>query len=1075
MVEIYLEELAELVEAFEETTQQLLQEPENAEAISAAERQLHTIKGGARMTGLLTIGDLSHAGESLLNLVANNKVDIDQPLLDLLQAVSDELFRMFEQAAAGAEVASATDLIERLHALSALGTTATTGTCATVKTAQKSATTVQSDDTSTMVNPGDDVDIDNGQTSLDADKKIDDEHDDKVVKPSVAITEDPREMDPMVAIFLEELSELVEAFDDTTQKLLDNPQDTEAISDAERQLHTIKGGARMTGLLAIGDVSHAGESLLNLVANNKISADGKLFTRLQEVSDTLYKMYEAAAAGQTVQPVDGLVHELHVLSGQEPAETASVNIPDATPKAPQSEKKPLDKQTKQPDQAAKQANEEVGDTDTEASSTKESVKKTSIDAESGQQKNIDKSLAQASTSQPSAEMTASEETQAVLTALDFSQLSEQASELEKVLYSQADTLGSSHLLAAIGAVEHPESIEERVHSSSIRVSTGLINQLITTTNEWGHQNIRLVEQYEENKLTINELKRTGSRLKEQIRNLELEADSSIHAGGPVTALPKLKGQFDPLEMDEYTELQQQSRSLSESLEDLISLTDSLETGLKNMELTSESQERICKQLQEGLITTRMTKVSALLSRLKRIVRQVSTELGKQVKLEITDENAEMDRTILERITASLEHLIRNSLAHGIEKPEQRLQAGKPVQGTVTLDIKREGPEIVITLQDDGAGIDVEKLRALSIKKGLITEDTQLSEKEIYQLILMSGVSTADKVTQVAGRGVGMDVVNAEVNALGGNIVIDSEYGRFTRFVLSVPYNLATNQVMLLDTCGETLAVPIAKLEGMQRVPVEDLMAAYARKEPMLEIAGKFYILRDLGETLGLGSQALNVDEGQTLPVILLQENDQRIAYQVDEIRGNREVMLKPLGSLFDESQLVSSASILGGGQIVLLLNAHELISLGITGKSINRKNISKIKTSSKPLIMVVDDSITVRKITESLLISIGYDVLTANDGVTALEVLVDNTPDLILLDIEMPRMDGFDFLENIRKSEKWRQLPVIMISSRSGAKHRQHAQELGANGFIGKPWEAEQLAADIEHCLTRSNQTEVIA
>ncbi|MEE9351873.1 MAG: response regulator, partial [Thiotrichaceae bacterium] len=538
----------------------------------------------------------------------------------------------------------------------------------------------------------------------------------------------------------------------------------------------------------------------------------------------------------------------------------------------------------------------------------------------------------------------------------------------------------------------------------------------------------------------------------------------------VASLPKLKGSFDPLEMDEYTELQQQSRSLAESMEDLMSLTDTLELCLKSAEQTSSEQERIFKGVQEGLISTRMTKVTGLLSRLKRIVRQVSSELGKQVTVEIADENCEMDRTILERITASLEHLIRNSLAHGIEKPDERIKQGKSPQGKIVLKIDREGPEVVITLEDDGAGINVDKLRALSIKKGLINVDTVLSDKETYQLILMSGVSTADKVSQVAGRGVGMDVVNAEVNALGGNIIIDSEFGKFTRFELRVPYNLATNQLMFLDVSGELLAVPVAKLEGMQRIPLPELNAAYARKNPILECGGRSYQLSHLGETLGLVSRRMDGDEDKTIPVILFEENGQRIAYQVDEIRGNREVMLKPLGALFEQSKLLSTVAITGGGQIVLVLNAHELISLGANRKIMHHRKTPAIKTKEKKRVMVVDDSITVRKITEGLLLSQGYSVVTANDGVNALEVLADEEPDLMLLDIEMPRMDGFELLESIRSSEQWRDLPVIMISSRSGAKHRQYANKLGANGFIGKPWEANQLSNDIKACLDFSEK-----
>jgi chemosensory pili system protein ChpA (sensor histidine kinase/response regulator) len=331
--------------------------------------------------------------------------------------------------------------------------------------------------------------------------------------------------------------------------------------------------------------------------------------------------------------------------------------------------------------------------------------------------------------------------------------------------------------------------------------------------------------------------------------------------------------------------------------------------------------------------------------------------------------------------------------------------------------------------------------------------------------LKSGVSTANAISQISGRGVGMDVVNAEVNALGGNIVIDSKKGVFTQFTLRVPYNLATNQVMLLGVCDEIVALPIAKLEGMQRLSVAELAKRYAMQRPSVNIAGKQYVLKHLGETLGLGTFDVHENEQDiTYPLILLEENEQRIAYHVNEIKGNREVMLKPLGPLFDKSQLLSSATIMSG-RIVLLLNAHELIRMGVVGEAIRGSQVTADLAQSKTKVLVVDDSITVRKITESLLTKLNYTVMTATDGLNALEVLEVSIPDIILLDIEMPRMDGFELLARLRSSKELKHLPVIMISSRSGAKHKNHAKELGATSFIGKPWEAKQLSNTIKSCL----------
>lgn len=1018
MLAIYLEEFSELIEAFDQTIQTLLENSQDKHAFADAQRQLHTIKGGARMTGLEAVGDLSSAGEDLLDLVVKGKIEANGSLLETLRTLSDKLYHMYELASKGSKVDPDSQLIEKLANLSLIETEVTTETNDDISETESRAETEE------LINVADLPEID------------------------LSLANDPfssslfADDDPMVAIYLEELEELVHAFDATTQSLIKKPDSTDAISDAERQLHTIKGGARMTGLLEIGDLSHAGESLLNLVANGKVLADKSLLDKLQVVSDELFKMNELAVKGGEIEPATQLIEELLELSSES--------------------ERPVDARADGSDQKVDaldcllvsdpKVNNLMVDISSDADVELNYLTSEAIELNNGIKE----------------DQYFIEEQPATVTLMpDFKLASESASELEQALANAADELSQNNkqLLSAVIPPLVCQSKEDIAKTSSIRVPIGLINQLITSTNEWGHKNIRLTEQYEENGTVVNELKRTANRLKQQIKNLELEVDSLIHAGGSIAALPPLKDGFDPLEMDEYTDLQQNSRSLAESMDDLMNLTEALDKGLKGSEKTSSGQEIACKSVQEGLISTRMTKVTGLLTRLKRIVRQVSLELGKEVSLEIADENSEMDRTILEGITASLEHLIRNSLTHGIEQPEERIKAGKPQQGRITLKIDREGPEIVIILEDDGAGIDVTKLKAVSMEKGLIDVNSNLTDKEVFQLILMSGMSTVDKVTQVSGRGVGMDVVNSEVNVLGGNILIDSEFGKYTRFTLSVPYNLATNQVMFLDIGGELLAVPVAKLKGMLRLPAEVINRSHGQQNPMINNGGTTYFLRYLGKTLGLDPRCGKRDIKTDLPVILLEENNKRVAYIVDEIRGNREIMLKPLGSLFEESRLLSSASILGGGEIVLLLNTHELISLGVDGACISKRQAEQKGREKKKVIMVVDDSITVRKITENLLLSIDYDVVTANDGIHALEVLKDEKPDLFLLDIEMPRMDGFELLENIRSSQRDSQAPVIMISSRSGAKHRNHASQLGANGFIGKPWEAKQLAAEIKTCL----------
>lgn len=1030
------------------------------DALVETRRAFHTLKGSGRMVGALVVGDFFWAFENLFNKYIDGRLSVDVAFATLFDqlivylhndkdhllhmTVQDETIKRFIDYA---DRLANNEVVEQLEqaqpkaeaeqkAQAPIQTVISTEQipqAASLETAASAAPVLKNDANAL------------GKTST-------------VDTPSVAAVNVKQiELDPLLVIYLEELAELLEEFEATTQALVDNASDAEAITAAERQLHTIKGGARMTGLLAIGDLSHVGESLLNKVGQHKVDASSHLVLKLQQVNDELYRMYEKAASGTEIEPATQLIDELQQLFDE---------------KVVTHEDKPQQTVTVHEDSKANIANIHIDTVEQNNHHSDHDPVPTLTTSDSPNVKPIIKPVNTEpliATEKQKANVAVTQETDSSTQLPDYGLAKQHQSELEKVLASCADDLSFSMdtLLPAI-AQKQAEVGQHHAETASIKVPTKIINNLITTTHEWGDQNMRLVEQYEDNSNQVEELKRTTTRLKKQIRTLELETDSLIKSGNKVADLPNMKHSFDPLEMDEYSELQQQSRALAESLNDLESLTETLEGGLKMLEKTIDEQRASFKVLQDGLVRTRMMKVTSLSSRLKRIVRQTAAELGKKVELEIADEECELDRTILERITASLEHLVRNSLAHGIEMPEQRLLNNKPECGKVSLEFSREGPEVIITLQDDGQGIDVDKLKAMAIRKGLIDETTRLSDQEAYQLILKSGVSTATTISQVAGRGVGMDVVNAEVNTLGGNIVIDSKAGVFTRFTLCVPYNLATNQVMLLGVCDEIVALPIAKLEGMQRLSAMELAKRYAMPSPSISVGGKQYVLKHLGKTLGLGG--FDLQEGEqdiTYPLILLEENEQRIAYQVNEIKGSREVMLKPLGSLFDESQLLSSATILSG-RIVLLLNAHELIRMGIVGETIRGSRAKSELSKNKIKVLVVDDSITVRKITESLLSKLNYHVITATDGLNALEVLDSGIPDIVLLDIEMPRMDGFELLGRLRASRELKHLPVIMISSRSGAKHKSHAKKLGANSFIGKPWEAKQLSNNIKTCLNQA-------
>jgi len=467
--------------------------------------------------------------------------------------------------------------------------------------------------------------------------------------------------------------------------------------------------------------------------------------------------------------------------------------------------------------------------------------------------------------------------------------------------------------------------------------------------------------------------------------------------------------------------------------------------------------------------TRMVPFERLMPRLKRIVRQVSGELHKKVRFDVGDAEGEMDRSVLERMVAPLEHMLRNAIDHGLETTEKRLADGKPEYGTISLSLNHEGGDIVIQMHDDGAGIDLDAVRRKARKRGLIAADAQPGDYETLQFILQPGFSTAETITQISGRGVGMDVVHAEVRQLGGTMSIQSTSGQGTQFSIRLPFSVSVNRALMVQ-CGEELyAVPLNTVEGIVRVMPGELEACYQSIPPRYQYGERVYELRYLGELLNNGQPPKLVGQTQPLPVLLVHVHDQWVAVQVDALAGSREIVVKSLGAQFAGVQGISGATILGDGSVVLILDLLAHIR-ALHGRLQSRLNsglstpaYSEIEPARRLLVMVVDDSVTVRKVTSRLLERNGMTVLTAKDGVDAMALLKEHTPDIMLLDIEMPRMDGFEVAINIRNDERLKDLPIIMITSRSGQKHRDRAMASGVNDYLSKPYQESVLLDSIAH------------
>ena len=471
--------------------------------------------------------------------------------------------------------------------------------------------------------------------------------------------------------------------------------------------------------------------------------------------------------------------------------------------------------------------------------------------------------------------------------------------------------------------------------------------------------------------------------------------------------------------------------------------------------------------------TRMVPFERLVPRLRRIVRQVAGELGKQVEFLVGNATGEMDRSVLERIVAPLEHMLRNAVDHGIESQQARRAAGKPEQGTIRLDLAREGGDIVLTLSDDGAGINLAAVRRKAIERGLLAPQNDLTDHEILQFILEAGFSTAERVTQISGRGVGMDVVHSEVKQLGGSMSIESTQGQGSRFLIRLPFTVSVNRALMVYSGEDLYAIPLNTIEGIVRVSPYELEAYYQPDAPRFEYAGQTYELRYLGELLNNGQQPKLVGQSLPLPVILVRSKEHSVAVQVDSLAGSREIVVKSLGPQFAGVHGISGATILGDGRVVVILDllatirvlhAH-LLTQQRPQQLPQLPETVEVEADRPLLVMVVDDSVTVRKVTSRLLERNGMNVLTAKDGVDAITQLQERRPDIMLLDIEMPRMDGFEVAALVRHDERLKDLPIIMITSRTGEKHRDRALAIGVNEYLGKPYQESVLLEHIQRLV----------
>lgn len=605
--------------------------------------------------------------------------------------------------------------------------------------------------------------------------------------------------------------------------------------------------------------------------------------------------------------------------------------------------------------------------------------------------------------------------------------------------------------------------------ASLRVRSDLVDRLVNDAGELSIARTRIEGEMRALKDSLLELTESVIRLRRQLRDVDIQAETQMQSR--TAQSEERHAGFDPLEFDRFTRFQELTRMMAETVNDVATVQHQALKHVDDTDAALLAQARLNRDLQQELLAVRKAPFSQLADRLYRTVRQTAKELGKRANLDLRGASIEIDRSVLDNLAAPLEHLLRNAVAHGIETPELRRERGKNEIGEITLTLAQDGNELLLTLADDGGGLDFAAIRERGIAAGLLTAD-ELSgdaasdELRLVELIFTPGFSTAAELSQVAGRGVGLDVVKTDIGHLGGRIEVVSSAQQGSSFRLYVPLTLALTQALLVRAGGSTYAIPstmIAQALDLKASALERIRDAGAA-----EWMGARYPFRVLADLFG-GAPASAPPSARQTWVLLLKSGAQRIAVQVDGLSRAQEIVVKNIGPQLSRVVGIDGATVLGDGQIVLIINPVALAGrpplLSLTPAA--PAAAPAAQGASAPTVMVVDDSLTVRKITGRLLTREGYRVLTAKDGVDALEQLLDVVPDVLLVDIEMPRMDGFDFTRNVRADARLKDVPVVMITSRTADKHRQYATSVGVDRYFGKPFQEDELLATVAEFVRR--------
>jgi chemosensory pili system protein ChpA (sensor histidine kinase/response regulator) len=613
--------------------------------------------------------------------------------------------------------------------------------------------------------------------------------------------------------------------------------------------------------------------------------------------------------------------------------------------------------------------------------------------------------------------------------------------------------GSTEVSAAEQKDINRQEQAVRDRAAALRIRTDTLDSLTNFVGDASMNRSQMREDVMTVKSVVEELYSNVQRFSKQLRELEIEADSKITSRTNQSLNTERGDEFDPLELDRYTKLQQLSRGLAENLDELGGIQNSLSSFVYKAETSLQKQERLNRELQDEIMQVRLVSFGGIGAQLRQVVRRTGRELNKDVELEMVGADVRLDKTILDGVVPALEHMLRNSVDHGIEPPEERKKSGKTKVGKVTVECRQVAREIMISVRDDGVGLDLQKIRAKAIDDKLLTEDQPLNPEDMLMYISQSGFSTASKLTQISGRGVGMDVVQSTLRRMSGSIAYDIENKSVgSHFIIRLPISLAVSSAMFVNSGAETFAISARTIERIINVDADELIGYLKAEKPKMNVGDQSYALIDLADYLGYDSKLVMQSGKQS--VILVNAGVQNIAVIVEKLLDTQEIVVKNLGEHLGRIPIYAGATIRANGAVVLLL---DLVGISYYESFVSIPDQNATISQTIPTVMVVDDSLTVRKSAERDITGLGINSLLAKDGLDAQIQLNQEAPDMILLDIEMPRMDGFELLEWVKSVDDLKHIPVVMISSRATEKYINKATALGCSAFLGKPYLLENL------------------